>query len=583
MNRIFNYIKKFTLLFLITFFVSCDQLKTVDKSIRKVFSQVNRFERKKNNYANRFKSNKKKDGEKDSKESEINSILQKNIINNHGYKFEIINGVDPGTLISYKSGDSTIQVFLKSDQIYKGIDDNIEVFGWHPYWMKDKWKNYPFELLSTVSYFSYKIDPISGNNQNPEQLDEWINSEFVEVAQSKNTKVLLTISCQGQKNTSKFLNNSLAWQQVFMKVTKLILDKNADGIDINFENISLKNRKLFVDFVKQFDQYLSDAFYRINKKHFISLTLPASSGKESYDINKISPHVNLFTIMGYDYHSYDVPSPTAPLQSEDGGYSLLSTLDYYKDIGIDMNKTILAFPHYGILWNIEQIGEDKNIKASIERKLTYDEINKFFLEDPNNKYQIELDPISMTKNFSMIFEDYSIKEIYFDDSFTLSKKYEFAMNSDLKGIGVWALGYDDGRTDLWNIIDEMFSSNDRVFNDPIAEVNGFPIRFAKKLVQNKDVFIAIIISLLISLIVSFVILISDTNVRDRLTQSKINIFILILFSFIFLIPLVVLVNESVQTIGFYIKSDLQIYIGFFIGIITCIIGTKITIKKQEKP
>ena len=183
----------------------------------------------------------------------------------------------------------------------------------------------------------------------------------------------------------------------------------------------------------------------------------------------------------------------------------------------------------------------------------------------------------------MIFEDYSIKEIYFDDSFTLSKKYEFAMNSDLKGIGVWALGYDDGRTDLWNIIDEMFSSNDRVFNDPIAEVNGFPIRFAKKLVQNKDVFIAIIISLLISLIVSFVILISDTNVRDRLTQSKINIFILILFSFIFLIPLVVLVNESVQTIGFYIKSDLQIYIGFFIGIITCIIGTKITIKKQEKP
>ena len=40
---------------MITFFVSCDQIKTVDKSIKKVFSQVKRFEKKKAKYSKKFK------------------------------------------------------------------------------------------------------------------------------------------------------------------------------------------------------------------------------------------------------------------------------------------------------------------------------------------------------------------------------------------------------------------------------------------------------------------------------------------------------------------------------------------------
>ena len=37
-----------------------------------------------------------------------------------------------------------------------------EVFGWHPYWEGSGYTNYTFELLSTVAYFSYEVNPTNG-------------------------------------------------------------------------------------------------------------------------------------------------------------------------------------------------------------------------------------------------------------------------------------------------------------------------------------------------------------------------------------------------------------------------------------
>ena len=38
-------------------------------------------------------------------------------------------------------------------------------------------------------------------------------------------------------------------------------------------------------------------------------------------------------------------------------------------------------------------------------------------------------------------------------------KYDFAQFNDLKGIGIWALGYDAGRTELWNLLYAKFGES----------------------------------------------------------------------------------------------------------------------------
>ena len=190
----------------------------------------------------------------------------------------------------------------------------------------------------------------------------------------------------------------------------------------------------------------------------------------------------------------------------------------------------------------------------------------------------------MSKIYRVAFEDNSIKEIHYDDAFTLSKKYDYAMNNNFQGVGIWALGYDNGNDELWNLIEDYFSTDIAIFNDPITEVNGFPIRFAESLIKQKDVFIAIIVYFVFALVTSFVFVLSDWRIRDSIMKKPINQLIIIFIGFVLLTPLVVFVREILDKSGFPVKSNLDIYIGFFVGILVFFIASKLKWNNAfEKP
>ena len=75
--------------------------------------------------------------------------------------------------------------------------------------MGTAWKSYPFELLSTISYFSYKVDPKTGSYTNSNQMDDWRTTAMIDSAKAKKTKVLLTVSSHGFKNNNSFLSLSV--------------------------------------------------------------------------------------------------------------------------------------------------------------------------------------------------------------------------------------------------------------------------------------------------------------------------------------------------------------------------------------
>ncbi|MDC0643422.1 glycosyl hydrolase family 18 protein [Flavobacteriaceae bacterium] len=566
---------------------SCTYIKKADSGIRKAFGSVNRFQRQQKLYSRRLgldeKNNSEKQGEGDENRMVRNPIQQKNMINDYGYLFEGINGYNPGVIVNYSNSDSTSNVFEIESEKFKSIQPNREVFGWHPYWMGNRWTNYPFELLSTISYFSYNVNPRTGLSSNPSQIEDWKTTAMIDSAKAKNTRVLLTVSLQGKTNQDQFLTNELLWNNLYQDVSKLILERNADGVDLNFEDLPFGLKSEFTDFVDGFDQYLTLQFQNNNRENpFISLTLPAHKDREHFDIKRLDAFIDLFIIMGYDYNGTSSPDAVSPLQSE-GVFSLKNTVEYFKEKNINVNKTILALPYYGILWNINPSGED-DFKASIERKLTYSEIKNNFLDNEDVGSEVELDPISMSKIYRAAFEDNSIKEIHYDDAFTLSKKYDYAMNNNFQGVGIWALGYDNGNDELWNLIANYFSTDIAVFNDPISEVNGFPIKFAESLVVQKDVFIAIIIYFVLALVTAFVLILSDWRIRDSIMKNSINQLIVIFIGFILLIPLVVFVREILDKGGFFIKSSWEIYIGFFVGLLVFFVSSKLKWNNTlEKP
>lgn len=577
MKNISKIFFAFMLLISFSSLESCTYIKKADSGIRKAFGSVNRFQRQQKLYSRRLgldeKNNSEKQGEGDENRMVRNPIQQKNMINDYGYLFEGINGYNPGVIVNYSNSDSTSNVFEIESEKFKSIQPNREVFGWHPYWMGNRWTNYPFELLSTISYFSYNVNPRTGLSSNPSQIEDWKTTAMIDSAKAKNTRVLLTVSLQGKTNQDQFLTNELLWNNLYQDVSKLILERNADGVDLNFEDLPFGLKSEFTDFVDGFDQYLTLQFQNNNRENpFISLTLPAHKDREHFDIKRLDAFIDLFIIMGYDYNGTSSPDAVSPLQSE-GVFSLKNTVEYFKEKNINVNKTILALPYYGILWNINPSGED-DFKASIERKLTYSEIKNNFLDNEDVGSEVELDPISMSKIYRAAFEDNSIKEIHYDDAFTLSKKYDYAMNNNFQGVGIWALGYDNGNDELWNLIENYFSTDIAVFNDPISEVNGFPIKFAESLVVQKDVFIAIIIYFVLALVTAFVLILSDWRIRDSIIKNSINQLIVIFIGFILLIPLVVFVREILDKGGFFIKSSWEIYIGFFVGLLVFFVSSK---------
>lgn len=46
--------------------------------------------------------------------------------------------------------------------------------------------------------------------------------------------------------------------------------------------------------------------------------------------------------------------------------------------------------------------------------------------------------------------------IFLDDAKSLSVKYDFANHNKLAGVGMWALGFDDGKQELWDVLVSKF-------------------------------------------------------------------------------------------------------------------------------
>lgn len=570
-------------LFLSSLFTSCEEFRKFRTGIKKTQSQVRRASRMVSRSKRTFDIKDKNGSKSDQPTTEeliYGSTKQKNMLNTYGYLFDGINGKDNLINSSNFEYDSVQNVYRVKDIKYKEIDPEKEVFGWHPYWMKTAWQNYPFELLSTIAYFSYKVDPQSGSYSNPNEILDWKTTAMIDSAKVHNTKVLLTVSSHGLKNNQLFLDDPRKWETLIDSVVSLIKFRKADGVDLNFENIPRLKRISFNLFVEQFRETLDKEIN--DKKPVMSITLPAVDRREIFDINELQEYADLMLIMGYDYNAgSENDVAVAPLEASfEGGNSLSNTVSFYLENGLDPAKTVLALPYYGTMRDGKLINNGLEVAPVSERKVTYREIKELFDEDSEEMKDQELilDPITMTNYYDIYYRDDTNKEIWFDDAYTLGKKYNFALSQNLKGIGIWALGYDNGREELWEVIDEKFAVDAiRVIN-PITQRDGFPIRVSKFLLGKRDLIIVMAVFFAFAVVIGFVVLLTDWKIRDALLGNQLYRLLFLLIVFVLLTPLIYLVNDFVP-----MKTSWIYYVTFLMGALAYYLISLIKIKRVKKP
>ena len=567
------------LLVLLLSISSCKEALRLRSSVRRTQNQVRIFDRSMSKAKESLGIGQSDDIKAEETEENFAPIEQKNLLNSYGYIYDALNGKNDIITSSNFTWDSVQKVYYVEDPKYKKIKDDKEVFGWHPYWMGSAWQSYPFELLSTISYFSYKLDPDTGSYTNPAQIAEWRSTAMIDSAHAKNTKVLLTVSSHGKKNNDLFLSDEGKWGTLIDSISVLLIERDADGVDLNFEQLPYFKRRNFNRFVEQMKTQLS---LRItSKKPIVSVTLPAVDSREIFDIEELQKHADLMVIMGYDYNTgTQLQGAVAPLQSvEVKGISLSNTLSFYLNSGIDPNKTVLALPYYGSMWE-GTVDNSGATTTNFERKVTYREVMNLFNEEytPANNISPILERKSMTNYFNLTYPDLTTKEIWFDDDYTLGKKYDYALSNNLRGIGIWALGYDNGYGQLWDVIDEKFSTDAIVVEDPIAQVEGYPIKLSRFLLIKKDLIIVSAIFFLFAIVIGFTITLGDWKVRDSLIRNLFHRVIFILMVYLFVTPLIYLINEY-----FFLKSDWKYYVAFLLGALTLYLTSFIRIDPFKKP
>lgn len=328
-----------------------------------------------------------------------------------------------------------ITLFLNGLFIPSLYSAPYQVFGFHPYWMGEKYKTYDYSTLTVVAYLSYEVEPSTGNYKS---LHGWAKTKMVEIAKAANPacKVLLGVTNFGKENNKIFLNNPQARTKLIENMIFHITSKKADGVIIDFEKIDHKDKGAFSNFIKE----LRTTFQK-NKNLMIAMTLPAFDHEDSFDEAVLSKHVDWMVVMSYeDDQEKRTVRPVAPLKEslKWGKYSVVNSIGQYIKEGIPADKLIFAVAYYGITWNTatnQIVGNPKYNEIRPETKtLDSSSMSPFYSYSRNGKFY----------------------ECWFEDTTSLGYKYDYIKQKKLAGVGIFALGYDEGSPELWDLLREKF-------------------------------------------------------------------------------------------------------------------------------
>ena len=342
--------------------------------------------------------------------------------------------------IDYKSIDSRVQ---NDDNFRENRPLSHEIIGYLPYWQYETYPDLDYSLLTQINYFSAELngygDIINDHN--------WNNIAFIDYAKDRGVKVKLCATLFDSNELTTLLSSSVNRENAIENLLNKVIIRNADGVDIDFELVPSNQRDNLVTFMDE----LSETFHESLDNPIITMATPAVDWSNSWDYNQLAQITDGLFIMGYNYFyaGSDTAGPISPL----GGYFYdleFSVEDYINKTNGQLDKLILGLPYYGYDWPVVSALEGANTSGSGEAK-TYTQAN--------NMANIYGSTYNETSNAPWIsYNDTNWQQCWYDDSLSISTKYEYAKNNNLRGVGIWALGYDNNSEQMWGSIEDQFSN-----------------------------------------------------------------------------------------------------------------------------
>ncbi len=322
------------------------------------------------------------------------------------------------------------------------------VYGYLPYWSTP-----PEELnlagLSHVAYFGVELN----GDGSLSYESRWNTAAPFLVSRAHDASVnvhLCLISFSDSVNNTVLASPSLRGKTI-QNLQRLIDAHGADGVNIDIEGMDASQRENFNAFIEELSEEVPE----------IVIATPAIDWSHAYDYQKLSQYADLF-IMGYDYHwSGGDPGPVDPLFGGTpwGPYALDWSVDDYLNAGVPRDRIILGLPLYGRSW--ETVDDSvPGISTGTSESITMTEANQIAQTDGMLFDAVTESPYIL----------YANEQIWYPNIDSVESRLLWAQDESLQGVGFWALGYETGLDDFW---DMMRRHTEAEFNpwDPEDEYN----------------------------------------------------------------------------------------------------------------
>jgi putative cell wall-binding protein/spore germination protein YaaH len=331
-----------------------------------------------------------------------------------------------------------------------------EIWGFHPYWLGTAWQNYRWSTLSTLAFFKIEVNyngVITTSNPNYEP-----DPALISTAHANGVKVVLAVTVVDASAQEKLLRSATYRNTAVTQIVNKVIATGTDGVNVDFEGISGSDRANFVSFMQQ----LTTQMHASLPGSSVSVDLPAIDWSSAYDTAALGQFVDRLMIMTYDYcgpWTNGYACPVAPLYDTAwrSNYSVAASLATHLSLA-PANKTLLGVPWYGASWRTAS-GTVPSNETSWLGHLRY-----FEAEDEaasNSKHWYATSQVPYTTG-SPTFQT------WYDDSASLTAKYQYAEAQGVAGVAVWALGYDGNRPEMWDALQAYGDAS----ADPLQRLAG---------------------------------------------------------------------------------------------------------------
>lgn len=351
-----------------------------------------------------------------------------------------------------------------------------EVFGFAPHWNLNKLDNVDFNTLTTFAYFGVPITADGELDKDDIGYEKFYSDKATELfkkAHDHGTRVVLTVTMMDNDTIKSVLDSEEAQQTAIDRTLEEVKKRGIDGVNIDVEYVGNPGRgyrTAFSSFVAAMTQKLHK---EVPGSHVtVSVYAASAKGEKLYDIASLGRDADGVFMMAYDFATSgsDTVIPTSPLYGYKEGkywYDVSTAVEDFLKV-MPADKLILGLPWYGYNYPVTKPG------VKVAKYQGYD----YYYWYGRRRYVAHYQPASNAQTYASAAETISAdqkgwddvgkvgwvayqedgiwRQLFLDDARSLKIKYEFAKNKNLGGVGMWALGFDNGRTELWTVLREEF-------------------------------------------------------------------------------------------------------------------------------